>query len=92
MNMTPLRKHVALAIDGGGIKGLIVARALMALEDELGGKPLIEQPQLRVMAGTSTGAMITAAIAMGMKAEEITQVYINMGQDVFPPLTSGQWG
>ncbi len=28
MNMTPLRNHVALAIDGGGIKGLIVARAL----------------------------------------------------------------
>jgi patatin-like phospholipase/acyl hydrolase len=87
MSMTPLRKHVALAIDGGGIKGLIVARALMALEDELGGKPLIEQPQLRVLAGTSTGAMITAAIAMGMKAEEITQVYVNMGQEVFPPLT-----
>jgi uncharacterized protein len=87
MNMTPLRNHVALAIDGGGIKGLIVARALMALEDELGGGPLINHPQLKVMAGTSTGAIITAAIAMGMKAEEITQMYVTMGQKVFPPLT-----
>ena len=87
MNMTPLRNHVALAIDGGGIKGLIVARALIALEDELGGKPLIQHPQLQIMAGTSTGAIITATLALGMKAEEITRLYVSMGQKVFPPLT-----
>jgi len=39
------------------------------------------------MAGTSTGAIITAAIAMGMTAKEITQLYVTMGQKVFPPLT-----
>lgn len=86
MSMTPLRNHVALSIDGGGIKGLIVAQALMALENELGGGPLINQPQLKVLAGTSTGAIITAAIAMGMKAEDIARVFIDMGQQVFPPL------
>ena len=86
MNMTPLRKNVALAIDGGGIKGLIVARALVALEDELGGLPLIQQPGLKIMAGTSTGAIITASIAMGMKTADISQVYMDMGQQVFPPL------
>jgi hypothetical protein len=26
--MKPLRKHIAVAIDGGGIKGVMVARAL----------------------------------------------------------------
>jgi patatin-like phospholipase/acyl hydrolase len=86
MNMTPLRKNVALAIDGGGIKGLIVARALIALEDELGGEPLINHPELKIMAGTSTGAIITASIAMGMKAADISQIYMDMGQTVFPPL------
>ena len=30
----PLRPNVALAIDGGGIKGVMVARALMMLGDE----------------------------------------------------------
>jgi predicted acylesterase/phospholipase RssA len=86
MSMTPLRNNVALAIDGGGIKGLVIAQALIALEDELGGKPLIQHPQLKIMAGTSTGAIITAAIAMGMKAADIAQVYLDMGQKVFPPL------
>ena len=86
MSMTPLRQHAALAIDGGGIKGLIVAQALTALEAELGGGPLIQLPQLKIMAGTSTGAIITAAIAMGMKAADIAKVYLEMGQEVFPPL------
>ncbi len=87
MSMSPLRQHTALAIDGGGIKGLIIARALIALEDELGGGPLIKRPELQIMAGTSTGAIITAAIAMGMTATEIAQVYLDMGQHVFPPLS-----
>src|SRR5512136_1055432 len=86
MSMKPLQNNVALAIDGGGIKGLVVAQALIALEDELGGGPLIKRPQLKIMAGTSTGAIITAAIAMGMKAEDIAKVYMEMGQKVFPPL------
>jgi patatin-like phospholipase/acyl hydrolase len=77
---------VALAIDGGGIRGLVVAQALIALEDELGGGPLIQQPQLKVLAGTSTGAIITAAISMGMKAEDIAGVFIDMGQKAFPQL------
>jgi predicted acylesterase/phospholipase RssA len=86
MSMTPLRNNVAIAIDGGGIKGLIVARALMALEDELGGGPLISHPQIKILAGTSTGAIITAAIAMGMEAKDIAKIYMDMGQTVFPPL------
>jgi patatin-like phospholipase/acyl hydrolase len=86
MSMTPLRQHTGLAIDGGGIKGLIIAQSLIAMEDELGGGPLIQRPELKIMAGTSTGAIITAAIAMGMTAAEIAQVYLDMGQTVFPPL------
>src|SRR5690242_1946410 len=86
MTMKPLRENVALAIDGGGIKGLIVSRALMALEDELGGEPLINHPQIKILAGTSTGSVIATAIALGMKAEEIAKLYSDLGQQVFPPL------
>ncbi|MBK8024544.1 MAG: patatin-like phospholipase family protein [Chloroflexi bacterium] len=86
MAMEGLRKHVAIAIDGGGIKGLIVAQALQVLEDALGGDPLIEHPQIKILAGTSTGAVITAGIAVGMRMSDITQIYLELGRSVFPPL------
>ncbi len=85
--MKPIRKHLALAIDGGGIKGLIVAQALTALEKELGDQPLIKRPELKIMAGTSTGAIITGSIAMGMSTKDIAQVYVDLGQTVFPRLS-----
>src|SRR5256885_10229620 len=81
------RRHVAIAIDGGGIKGLIVAKALAALEKELtGDQPLITYPGLKILTGTSTGALITAGIAAGMRAADIVQLYINSGAKAFPPL------
>lgn len=87
MGMNSLRSNVGIAIDGGGIKGLIIARALVALERELGAKPLIKHPQIKILAGTSTGAILSGALAMGMEADAIAQVYQNVGQQVFPPLT-----
>ncbi len=86
MTFDPLREHTAIAIDGGGIKGLIVVKALIALEEALGVNSLIELPQLQVLAGTSTGAIITAAIAVNMSAREITDLYLSAGRSVFPPL------
>ncbi|MBX3080148.1 MAG: patatin-like phospholipase family protein [Anaerolineae bacterium] len=86
MTMTPFRRHVALAVDGGGIKGLIVAQALERLEKELGGKPLIDHPQIQVLAGTSTGAIITAGLAVGMHAREIAEMYVTIGKELFKPL------
>jgi predicted acylesterase/phospholipase RssA len=84
--MIPPRAHMALAVDGGGIKGLLVARALMALERELGVERLIEHPALNILAGTSTGSLVTGGIAVGMTAAEIADLYIQAGQRVFPPL------
>src|SRR5690349_15849722 len=80
------RKHIALAVDGGGIKGLIVARALVALEKELGGRPLIEHPSIKILIGTSTGSLITGGIALGMTAQELADLYVEAAQIVFPPL------
>jgi uncharacterized protein len=88
LTMLAPRKHIALAIDGGGIKGLIVAQALTALEAELGDSPLIKNPAVKVLVGTSTGALITAGIAIGMTAREIAALYIQAGQSVFPPFLS----
>ena len=85
--MNPLRMNTGIAIDGGGVKGLIIARALIALESELGLRPLINHPSIRILAGTSTGAILTGALAIGMEAGAIARFYREVGQQVFPPLT-----
>ncbi|HUI72810.1 MAG TPA: patatin-like phospholipase family protein [Spirochaetia bacterium] len=86
MSMKPLRRNVGIAVDGGGIKGLVVARALVALEEELRCKSLVTSPQIKVLAGTSTGAILTASIAIGMTAVDIARAYRDMGQKIFPSL------
>ena len=78
--MKPFRKNVAIAVDGGGIRGVIVARALMKLEAAM-GKPAHQIFQLS--AGTSTGSIISAAIGSGMSAERIYDLYVEFGNTIF---------
>lgn len=79
--MKPFRKNVALAIDGGGIRGVIVTQALALLEAEL-GQPIYRLT--RLTAGTSTGAIVAAGIAAGISAQDLTSLYISLGPKVFP--------
>ncbi|MFO8036469.1 MAG: patatin-like phospholipase family protein [Anaerolineales bacterium] len=78
--MEPFRKHVALAVDGGGIRGVIVTRALSILEDHL-GKPAFEV--FRLLAGTSTGSIISAGLASGLFGMELHRLYVDLGDDIF---------
>jgi predicted acylesterase/phospholipase RssA len=78
--MKPFRKHVAIAIDGGGIRGIIATQALMRLEQHL-GRPAHDV--FRLAAGTSTGAIISAGIATGHSAAEMTQLYAELGPLIF---------
>ncbi len=78
--MKSFRKHVAIAIDGGGIRGVIVTRALTMLEDEL-GLPIYEIA--RLYAGTSTGSIIAIGLATGMTALEIHELYLTLGESIF---------
>lgn len=78
--MKPFRKNVALAVDGGGIKGVIAARALAKLESYL-QKPAYEVFSL--LAGTSTGSIISAGIASGMFGKEIHRLYCSLGPVIF---------
>lgn len=85
MGFTPPRQNLALAADGGGVRGVMIAQALTALEKELGGGPLIEHPSLKVLAGTSAGTLISAGVALGMTASEILNLFVIATRDVFPP-------
>jgi predicted acylesterase/phospholipase RssA len=78
--MRPFRKNLAIAIDGGGIRGVIVTTALSILESKL-GQPLNELA--RLYAGTSTGSIISAALAAGLSARRIHELYLELGADIF---------
>lgn len=80
---TSVRENIGIAVDGGGVKGAIVAHGLIELENLLGVSPLINHPNLRVIAGTSTGAVIAASLAIGMTGQEILDFYVNLGKEVF---------
>lgn len=78
--MQPFRKNVALAVDGGGIKGAIVTRALSMVETYLGRR---SHDIFRLTAGTSTGSIISAGIAAGLSAHEMDNLYADLGHEVF---------
>jgi patatin-like phospholipase/acyl hydrolase len=71
-----------LSIDGGGIRGIIPASTLVALEQQL-GKPVREC--FDFLAGTSTGALIAAAAAAGVPATRILEIYVQRAGEIFTP-------
>jgi uncharacterized protein len=71
-----------LAIDGGGIRGLIPALVLAELEDR-SGRPAFELFDL--MAGTSTGGIIVSALCAPdpLPAAEVAAIYEEEGPRIF---------
>jgi patatin-like phospholipase/acyl hydrolase len=79
--MRPFRKNAAIAVDGGGIRGVMITQALIALEREM-GQPLGDIFSLA--AGTSTGSIISAGLGAGLSAERMYELYIQLGATIFP--------
>jgi hypothetical protein len=69
-----------LSLDGGGICGLMPARILTALEAKL-GSPLCHHFDL--VAGTSTGGIIAAAIGAGLPMATIRDLYRDDAGKIF---------
>ncbi len=86
--MKPLRRHVALAIDGGGLRGTMVARALAIVEASM-GRPWHELVDLA--AGTSTGSVLSAGIALRFPAAELHDLYVRLGPTVFKRTLRFYW-
>jgi hypothetical protein len=74
------RRRRILAIDGGGMRGLIPAVALAALERST-GRPVREA--FDFLAGTSTGAVIAGGLAAGIPADRIVNLYRRRGPELF---------
>jgi patatin-like phospholipase/acyl hydrolase len=87
-----MAKFKILSLDGGGIRGAFTAAFLAEIEKSL-EHPIREYFDL--IAGTSTGAIIAAAVALGIPAEQIRGFYESKGQKLFtrmPPSDLGFWG
>jgi patatin-like phospholipase/acyl hydrolase len=71
-----------LSIRGGGIRGIIPACCLVQLEAQLGG---LTRDHVAYCAGTSTGGLLTAAVAAGVPATDILKVYTERSTEIFTP-------
>ena len=69
-----------LSIDGGGIKGIFVAQFLTDIEEEYKVKIC---NYFDIIAGTSTGAIIAAALALEISAKEILELYTQNANLIF---------
>ena len=80
-----------LALDGGGIRGALTLGYLEKIEEILAErhKQIIPKDKFRLhhyfdlIGGTSTGAIIAAALVKGMKASEVKVKYKELGKEVF---------
>jgi uncharacterized protein len=80
----PDREFKILSIDGGGIKGIFPATLLAEMEERyLEGRSIADHFDL--ITGTSTGGIIALALSIGMPAREIANLYIERGNNIFPP-------
>jgi hypothetical protein len=73
--------HRVLSFDGGGIRGLYEAKLLEYLKAD----GLDVASRADIVAGTSTGAIVAGALAIGKEPKEIATLYTDLGKKVFPP-------
>ena len=76
-----------LAIDGGGIRGVLALEVLQKIEDLLKAKSGRANFRLAdyfdYIAGTSTGGIIAAGLSIGMSVKEILDFYERAGAQMF---------
>jgi patatin-like phospholipase/acyl hydrolase len=76
-----------LSIDGGGICGILPASVLAELELRfLNGKSI--SSYFDMIAGTSTGGIMSLGLGAGLTASQVQQIYLERGGTIFP---AGTW-
>ena len=75
-----------LALDGGGIRGLIAVEVLAEIERQLRrdrGEQFRLAEEFDYIAGTSTGAIIATCLSLGMSVDQIRDFYLESGTAMF---------
>lgn len=71
-----------LAIDGGGIRGIYASHVLERVQKEFNTE---FHREFDLIAGTSTGSIIAAAVAFGIPISKVTELYRKEGPRIFSP-------
>lgn len=84
--------RTVLALDGGGIRGVVSALWLAELERRLrsAGKGGIRD-HFDLIAGTSTGAILGCGIASGITPQQLVDLYVQRRHEIFPGGASRLW-
>ena len=77
-----------LALSGGGVRGALTVAFLERIEallDRSHGRQVRLAEHFDLIGGTSTGALIAAALAMGCRTAELKRFYLDTARLVFMP-------
>ena len=80
----------ALALTGGGFRGLFAAQALQCMEEHI-GHPVGRH--FDISCGTSIGGIVALAVAFEVPMKKVVDVFTEHGGTIFPPHTppEGKW-
>jgi uncharacterized protein len=81
MIWTPKQPFQALALTGGGYRGLFTARSLQVIEDRIGA-PIGQRFDLTC--GTSIGGIVALAVAFEVPMKQVVSVFEKYGAAIFP--------
>jgi len=77
-----------LALDGGGVRGIVALAFLKRIEETLeaqAGRSVRLCDYFDLIGGTSTGAIIAVALALGHNVAELREFYLRLAPMVFRP-------
>ena len=82
------RPRRLLALDGGGIRGVLTLEILAEIEKQLreltgGSESFRLSDFFDYIGGTSTGAIMAAGLARGMSVTELLEFYVEVGPQMF---------
>ena len=82
------RPHKLLALDGGGMRGVITIEILAEIEQLLQhalgrDDSFVLADYFDYVAGTSTGAILATCLSLGWRVERLRQFYHTKGKEMF---------
>lgn len=77
-----------LALDGGGVRGMITIEVLAEIERVLQarlgrGDDFVLANYFHYIGGTSTGAIIATGLSLGMRVDRVRRFYVDHGRSMF---------